>query len=384
MAPGRPARWRSADQIAVPAPGPPLASREVRYVRARIQTELGWSPWSDALRVEAGLLQQGDWVARPITLPDDAGVDPAGAAAAGAAVVHARRVARLGPVVRHGARAPPGHAQRQAGLRRPVGARLDRVPAPPPGGHVRRHRPVAPGRERDRRRDRRRLVSRAARLQARRRPVHLRPRGRADRPARGAPRRRLDDGRRDGRHVARVHRRDPIRRPVRRVRDRPSRAPGGMGRAGLRRRGLGAGPAARGRDPAHRAAPGAARAGHRRPADHAARSRTRPDAARRRAEHRGLRPADRARVAGDRRHGPARRGPGAGRVAPPARAAERPGDRHVGARGRRRDGARARVHVPRVPVRRGRDGRRSSSTPRSWRSAATPRSARRSSAATPR
>ena len=101
--------------------------------------------------------------------------------------------------------------------------------------------------------------------------------------------------------------------------------------------------------PAHRAAPGAARAGHRRPADHAARARARPDDARRRAEHRGLRPADRARVARDRRHGPARGGPGAGRVAPPARAAERPGDRHVGARGRRRDGPRAGVHLPRVP-----------------------------------
>ena len=257
----------SADQIAVPAPG--SAAHQPRGQvragpdpdRARLVAMVGCAPPRGGTAPAGGLGRPSDHAARRRR------VDPAGAAAAGAAVVHARRFARLGPVVRHGARAPPGHAQRQAGLRRPVGARLDRIPAPPPGGYVRRHRPVAPGRERDRRRDRRRLVSRAARLQARRRPCHVRPRRRGYRPARGAPRRRLDDGRRDGRHVASVHRRDPIGRPVRRVRDRPSRAPGRAGtrlastpRAGCRPR------VARGRRPAHRAAPGAARAGHRRPA----------------------------------------------------------------------------------------------------------------------
>ena len=64
----------SADQLATPPPGPPLTSREVRYLRARIRTELGWSSWSDATRIEAGLLGRQDWVARPITLPDDPGV----------------------------------------------------------------------------------------------------------------------------------------------------------------------------------------------------------------------------------------------------------------------------------------------------------------------
>ena len=63
----------SADQIAVPDPGPELRSREARCLRARVRTQAGWSAWSDALRVEAGLLDAADWVARPITLPDDPG-----------------------------------------------------------------------------------------------------------------------------------------------------------------------------------------------------------------------------------------------------------------------------------------------------------------------
>ena len=33
----------------------------------------GWSGWSDALRIEAGLLEAGAWSARAITLPDDPG-----------------------------------------------------------------------------------------------------------------------------------------------------------------------------------------------------------------------------------------------------------------------------------------------------------------------
>ena len=107
--------------------------------RARLVAMVGRAPPRGGIAPAAGL-------GRP---PDHAAgrrrIDSTGAAAVGAAVVLPRRVARLGPVVRHGARAPPGHAQRQARLRRPVGPRLDRVPAPPPGGHVRRHRAVADG-----------------------------------------------------------------------------------------------------------------------------------------------------------------------------------------------------------------------------------------------
>ena len=152
-APGRPARWRSADQVAVPAPGPPLASREVRYLRARIQTELGWSPWSDALRDRGGTAR-----ARRLGRPSD----------------HAARRRRgrsrqaPPPLLRRSFTldASPASARLyvtalglhrvtlngRPGLRRPAGARLDRLPPPPAGGHLRRHRPAAPGRERDRRR----------------------------------------------------------------------------------------------------------------------------------------------------------------------------------------------------------------------------------------
>ena len=63
----------SADQVAVPDPGSELRSREVRHLRARVRTQAGWSAWSDALRVEAGLLDAADWVARPVTLPVDPG-----------------------------------------------------------------------------------------------------------------------------------------------------------------------------------------------------------------------------------------------------------------------------------------------------------------------
>ena len=53
-------------QLGVTAPGSNLRSREVRYLRVRIQTEAGWSTWSSALRVEAGLLNAADFTARAI------------------------------------------------------------------------------------------------------------------------------------------------------------------------------------------------------------------------------------------------------------------------------------------------------------------------------
>ena len=60
-------------QIAVPAPGGPLRSREVRHYRVRVRDVSGWSGWSDGLRIEAGLLEPGAWSARAITIPDDPG-----------------------------------------------------------------------------------------------------------------------------------------------------------------------------------------------------------------------------------------------------------------------------------------------------------------------
>ena len=63
----------SDDQVAVPAPGAPLESREVRHYRVRIRTDIGWSDWSASLRIEAGLLEPSDWTAIGITIPDDPG-----------------------------------------------------------------------------------------------------------------------------------------------------------------------------------------------------------------------------------------------------------------------------------------------------------------------
>jgi alpha-L-rhamnosidase len=64
-----------ADKVAVPAPGPTLRSREVRFHRVRITTRHGWTDWSPVLRVEAGLLDAADWAALAVTLPDDPGAD---------------------------------------------------------------------------------------------------------------------------------------------------------------------------------------------------------------------------------------------------------------------------------------------------------------------
>lgn len=63
----------SSDQIALEAPGDAMHSREVRFARVRISTARGWTAWGPVLRVEAGLLETSDWVARAVTLPDDPG-----------------------------------------------------------------------------------------------------------------------------------------------------------------------------------------------------------------------------------------------------------------------------------------------------------------------
>ena len=51
-------------QLAVDSPGPPLRSREVRFLRARVRTSGHWSPWSNPVRIEAGLLRAEDWIWR--------------------------------------------------------------------------------------------------------------------------------------------------------------------------------------------------------------------------------------------------------------------------------------------------------------------------------
>ncbi len=58
---------RSAEQILVPWPDEPLASRERATVRVRVQgSDRNWSMWSPATEIETGLLAPSDWVARPV------------------------------------------------------------------------------------------------------------------------------------------------------------------------------------------------------------------------------------------------------------------------------------------------------------------------------
>src|SRR5687768_8723801 len=64
------------DQIAVPAPGPAPVSRARYHYRVRVDASGEWTPWSEPLTVEFGLLNAADWNARAITLPDDGGERP--------------------------------------------------------------------------------------------------------------------------------------------------------------------------------------------------------------------------------------------------------------------------------------------------------------------
>ena len=64
---------RSSRPLHVPWPASPLRSREVRWWRVRARTDRGMTAWSEPARVEAALLDQADWRARPITLADDIG-----------------------------------------------------------------------------------------------------------------------------------------------------------------------------------------------------------------------------------------------------------------------------------------------------------------------
>src|SRR5262245_6833408 len=59
----------SSEQVLVPWPLPPLASRDRCTVRVRVwgEDDESPSPWSEPLRVETGLLEPGDWTASMIT-----------------------------------------------------------------------------------------------------------------------------------------------------------------------------------------------------------------------------------------------------------------------------------------------------------------------------
>ncbi|MDP9417487.1 MAG: glycoside hydrolase family 78 protein [Actinomycetota bacterium] len=54
-------RVESREQVLVPWPGRPLASREAASVRLRVASGADWSAWGESATVEAGLLQVADW-----------------------------------------------------------------------------------------------------------------------------------------------------------------------------------------------------------------------------------------------------------------------------------------------------------------------------------
>ena len=65
----------SSDSQFVTAPGGDLGSRETRFYRVRIETEVGYTEWSSVIRHEAGLLNASDFTGTPIgdkSLADDA------------------------------------------------------------------------------------------------------------------------------------------------------------------------------------------------------------------------------------------------------------------------------------------------------------------------
>ncbi|MGW7265082.1 family 78 glycoside hydrolase catalytic domain [Streptomyces sp. NPDC054842] len=66
--PHRTGRVEGPDQVLVPWPGEPLASREQATVRVRVWTPgaPAPSPWSEPATVEAGLLDPADWCAAPV------------------------------------------------------------------------------------------------------------------------------------------------------------------------------------------------------------------------------------------------------------------------------------------------------------------------------
>ncbi len=67
----------SAEQVLVPWPGEPLASRERAEVRIRVRGADDWSEWSEPASVEAGLLSPDDWSARFISPRDNVLGSPA-------------------------------------------------------------------------------------------------------------------------------------------------------------------------------------------------------------------------------------------------------------------------------------------------------------------
>src|SRR4051794_27183574 len=68
-------RVASSEQVLVPWPAPPLASREAARIRVRVAGGGTTSDWSEPASVEAGLLSTADWTARFISPIELGGLD---------------------------------------------------------------------------------------------------------------------------------------------------------------------------------------------------------------------------------------------------------------------------------------------------------------------
>ncbi|WP_405066752.1 glycoside hydrolase family 78 protein [Kribbella sp. NBC_01510] len=68
---------QSSEQVLVPWPGDPLASRESAQVRVRVRGNGDWSDWSRPATVEVGLLGSDDWTARLVSPRDNSYGSPA-------------------------------------------------------------------------------------------------------------------------------------------------------------------------------------------------------------------------------------------------------------------------------------------------------------------
>ena len=155
---GRSPRWRPRDDV---------------RLRVRVTGNDGvTSDWSEPLRIRAGFLAEGEWVATPIGLAEPVG---RGAARTGPDRVRDRRGRGLRGALRDRSRGLPGQRQRRRRRRPGPQAGLDAVPvAAHPRDH-RRDRPAGPRDQRARHPFRRRLGHRAVRLPRPGRTLLLRP-----------------------------------------------------------------------------------------------------------------------------------------------------------------------------------------------------------------
>ena len=139
----RPTSGTADAQVAVPAPGGPLRSREVRHYRVRVRDVSGWSGWSDGAADRGGPPR----ARRVVAL-----VRSRSRTIRAAAVSHRRRCSGRefdvpAPIAsaRLHVTALGVHrvsAERSPGLRRPAGTGLDVLSPPHPGGHLRRDAPA--------------------------------------------------------------------------------------------------------------------------------------------------------------------------------------------------------------------------------------------------